>query len=263
MARPTSSGRRYYLCQFARGRRASVLQVDLEKEVRSAFMTESPEHLSQEIAKYINYCAKDVEVTHAVFPLFREMCPHPVSWAGVMAMGNPLLPVNQGWERYIANAEKKYHELEDRVEEKLVELAGEAESMFENGGWGDDVWLSQMDWTPEVAGKNRGFDVPTQNGVTATRTRKKTAPQSKIIKIEMHPTSRWRKEIGDLKNLNEHVRPHPPRVDLAGTHSNCGTEPSVYVRTFVRFTDITRVCGPNHSSHTTIIRILGFAPSLT
>ena len=57
-------------------------KVDLEKEVRSAFMTESPEHLRQEIAKYINYCAKDVEVKHAVFravfPLFRLMCPHPV-----------------------------------------------------------------------------------------------------------------------------------------------------------------------------------------
>ena len=101
-----------------------------------------------------------------------------------------MLPVNQGWERYIANAEKKYHELEDRVEEKLVELAEEAESMFENGGWGDDVWLSQMDWTPEAAGQSRGFHVPTQNGVTATRTRKKTAPQSKIINIEMHTTSR-------------------------------------------------------------------------
>ena len=187
-------------------------KVDLEKEVRNAFMAESPEHIRGEIAKYINYCAKDVEVTHAVFravfPLFRELCPHPVSWAGVMAMGNPLLPVNQEWERYIANAETKYHELEDKVKEKLIELAEEAKSMFENGGWKNDVWLSQMDWTPKVAGKSRGFHVPTkkelaaQNGVTATRTRKKTIPRSKI---EMHSAPRWRKEIGDLKNLDEHA----------------------------------------------------------
>ena len=99
-----------------------------------------------------------------------------------------MLPVNLEWERYIANAEKKHHELKDRVKEKLVELAEEAESIFENGGWENDVWLSQMDWTPEVAGKSRGFHVPTQNGATTTKSRKKTAPQSKIVKIEMHPT---------------------------------------------------------------------------
>ena len=190
-------------------------KVELEKEVRNAFMTESPEHIRDNIAKYINYCAKDVEVTHAVFravlPLFREMCPHPVSWAGVMAMGNPLLPVNQEWERYLTNAETKYHELEDRVKDKLIELAEEAKGMFENGDWKSDVWLSQMDWTPKVAGKSRGFHVPTkkelaaQNGVTPTRTRKKKIPQSKNVKVEIHAMPRWRKEIGDLKNLDEHA----------------------------------------------------------
>jgi len=188
-------------------------KVELEKEVRNAFMTESPEHIRSEIEKYINYCAKDVEVTHAVFravfPLFREMCPHPVSWAGVMAMGNSLLPVNQEWERYIERAERKYHELENSVKNKLIQLAEEAKGMFESGDWEKDVWLSQMDWTPKVAGKSRGFHVPTkkelaaQNEVVPTRTRKKKVLQRKIIKT--HSVPRWRKEIEDLKNLDEHA----------------------------------------------------------
>ena len=190
-------------------------KVELEKDVRNAFMTESPEHIRCEIEKYINYCAKDVEVTHAVFRavfrLFREMCPHPVSWAGVMAMGNSLLPVNQEWERYLKRAEAKYHELEDKVKNKLIQLAEEAKGMFENGGWEKDVWLSQMDWTPKVAGKSRGFHVPTkkelaaQNGVTPTRTRKKVVPKGKVIKVEIHSSPRWRKGLEDLKNLDEHA----------------------------------------------------------
>jgi DNA polymerase gamma 1 len=146
-------------------------KVELEKDVRNAFMTEPPEHIRCEIEKYINYCAKDVEVTHAVFravfPLFREMCPHPVSWAGVMAMGNSLLPVNQEWERYLQCAEEKYHELEDKVKLKLIQLAEEAKGMFEDGSWEKDVWLSQMDWTPKVAGKSRGFHVPTKKELAA------------------------------------------------------------------------------------------------
>jgi DNA polymerase gamma 1 len=190
-------------------------KVDLKKEVRNAFMTESPEHIRSEIEKYIDYCATDVEVTHAVFrvvfPLFREMCPHPVSWAGVMAMGNSLLPVNQEWERYIKRAESTYHELEDKVKNQLIQLAEEAKDMFENGGWKEDVWLSQMDWTPKVAGKSRGFHVPTkkelaaQNKVTPTRTRKKKVLQVKIVKTEVDSVPRWRKEIEDLTNLDEHA----------------------------------------------------------
>lgn len=189
-------------------------KVELEKEVRNAFMTKLPEDIRGEITKYINYCAKDVEVTHAVFravfPLFREMCPHPVSWAGVMAMGNSFLPVNQEWERYIEHAERTYHELEDKVKSKLIQLAEEAKDMFEKGGWKEDVWLSQMDWTPKVAGKSRGFHVPTkkelaaQNGATPTKTRRK-APQRKVVKDEIRSMPRWRKEIEDLTNLDEHA----------------------------------------------------------
>ena len=188
-------------------------KVELEKEVRNAFMSEPPENIRGEIKKYIDYCAKDVEVTHAVFravfPLFREVCPHPVSWAGVMAMGNSLLPVNQEWEQYLDSAERKYHELEDKVKSKLIEMAEEAKGMFEGGDWKKDVWLSQMDWTPKVAGKSRGFHVPTkkelaaQNGVEPTNTRKKKAPQPQLLKVENCSTPRWLKEIEDLTNLDK------------------------------------------------------------
>ena len=190
-------------------------KVELEKDVRNAFMNEPPDKIRAEIQKYIDYCAKDVEVTHAVFravfPLFREMCPHPVSWAGVMAMGSSLLPVNQEWEGYIKRAEEKYHELEDKVKNKLIKLAEDARGMFESEEWKNDVWLSQMDWTPKVAGKSRGFPVPTkkelaaQSGAKPTRTRKKNAPKNKVVRVEIRSVPRWRREIEDLTNLDQHA----------------------------------------------------------
>lgn len=190
-------------------------KIELEKDTRNAFMSDPPEMIRAEIQKYINYCAKDVEVTHGifrvVFPLFREMCPHPVSWAGVMAMGNSLLPVNQEWERYINRAEEKYHELEDKVKNELIKLAEEAKGMFESGEWKNDVWLSQMDWTPKVAGKSRGFHVPTkkelaaQSRATSTKPKKKIPPKNVAVEAEIRSVPRWRTEIEDVENLDGHA----------------------------------------------------------
>jgi hypothetical protein len=41
--------------------------------------------------------------------------------------------------------------------------------------------------------------------VTPTRTRKKKVPQSKVVKVEIRSAPRWRKEIEDLTNLDEHA----------------------------------------------------------
>ena len=71
-----------------------------------------------------------------------------------------MLTVNEEWESYIANAERAYKELEDKVKTRLIELAREARAMMESEEWKKDVWLSQLDWTPKVAGKSRGIVPP-------------------------------------------------------------------------------------------------------
>ena len=72
-------------------------------------------------------------------------------------MGSSFLTVNQEWETYIANAERTYNELESKVRLRLQNLAREAKDMMESRKWEDDPWLSQLDWTPKVVGKTRGF----------------------------------------------------------------------------------------------------------
>ncbi|PVF93049.1 hypothetical protein CPB86DRAFT_768470 [Serendipita vermifera] len=139
--------------------------IKLNKETRNAFMTDTPAQILAELPKYLDYCAQDVHVTHAVFqktlPLFFERCPHPVSWAGVMQMGSSILTVNQEWEKYLERAEAKYREMENTVKNKLIELAEEAKDLMESGAWKGDVFLEQLDWTPKQAGKSRGYWVPT------------------------------------------------------------------------------------------------------
>ena len=51
-------------------------------------------------------------------------------------------------------------ELEEKVKVRLADLAHQAKDMMESQAWKKDVWLSQLDWTPKVAGKSRGVIPP-------------------------------------------------------------------------------------------------------
>lgn len=140
--------------------------IKIGKEARNAFMTDTPKQIRDQLTRYIDYCAKDVYTTHAVFkrvlPLFLNNCPHPVSWAGVIQMGSSFLTVNQEWENYLRRAEAKFRQLEGDVKGRLIALAEEARGLMESGAWKGDVFLEQLDWTPRLAKKSRGFWVPTQ-----------------------------------------------------------------------------------------------------
>lgn len=133
----------------------------MDKEVRSDFMKLTPEEIKDNIHDYLNYCAQDVFVTHAVFskvlPAFLDRCPSPVSFAGILTMGSSFLTVNDSWESYLADADRVYKELDGKVKKRLVELAEQAKDRMEDESWKDDPWLSQLDWTPKVAGKSRGI----------------------------------------------------------------------------------------------------------
>lgn len=135
--------------------------IKMDKETRNDFLTHSREEILDGIQQYLSYCSFDTYVTHAVFgkvlPGFLASCPSPVSFAGILTMGSSFLTVNQEWERYIENAENKYRELEEKVRARLLDLAREAKDMMESETWRQDVWLSQLDWTPKVASKSRGI----------------------------------------------------------------------------------------------------------
>jgi DNA polymerase gamma 1 len=137
--------------------------IDMDKEARNDFMECKPAEILENIQDYLNYCANDVSVTHrvyaAVLPEFLESCPTPVSFSGMLTMGSSFLTVNEGWEKYLEDAERTYRNLEEGVKTRLVKLAIEARNAMENEKWKDDVWLRQLDWTPKVARKSRGIGI--------------------------------------------------------------------------------------------------------
>lgn len=138
--------------------------IKMDKEIRNDFLTHSREEILHGLQNYLAYCSFDTYVAHAVFrkvlPAFLTSCPSPVSFAGILTMGSSFLTVNQEWERYIQNAEQKYKEFNERVKARLVDLAHQAKDMTESEAWREDAWLSQLDWTPKVAGKSRGIIPP-------------------------------------------------------------------------------------------------------
>ncbi|KIM24796.1 hypothetical protein M408DRAFT_331614 [Serendipita vermifera MAFF 305830] len=179
--------------------------ITMNKETRNAFMHDTPAHILADLETYLDYCANDVGTTHAVFqkvlPKFFEACAHPASWAGIMRMGSSFLPVNQEWERYLERAESKYREIEGAVKRKLAALAEEARTLMESGAWKGDVFLEQMDWTPKVAGKSRGFWVPTKKQREAMEKQRETM-EKKREAIEK-PASSKSKSSGTLAWLAE------------------------------------------------------------
>jgi len=102
----------------------------LEKEPRELFVKGSMKDIRENFQDLMQYCAQDVWATYEVFqqqlPLFLERCPHPVTLAGMLEMGVSYLPVNHNWERYVAEAQSTYAELQREMKKSLMELANDA-----------------------------------------------------------------------------------------------------------------------------------------
>ncbi|EEY20726.1 DNA polymerase gamma [Verticillium alfalfae VaMs.102] len=140
------------------------LDVTIDKAIRDDFSTLDRAGVLAKLDELLDYCAADVAITHRVyqivFPNFLETCPHPVSFAALRHLSSVILPVNETWNAYIANAEATYHELNDAVLERLVALAEKAVAIRDQSEtWSNDPWLNQLDWSGQeikmVKGKKK------------------------------------------------------------------------------------------------------------
>ncbi|CAO1613315.1 unnamed protein product [Parajaminaea phylloscopi] len=134
--------------------------IHLPKEMRNVFVeaTDRQEILDQ-LESLLDYCARDVVATQAVFskvlPAFRETCQHPATFAGVLSMGSPILPVDDEWLDYQTRCDTMYEDALTGVRDALVELAEalreehSRRKVSEPLWWQSDPWLCQLDWTPK------------------------------------------------------------------------------------------------------------------
>ncbi|XP_023378731.1 DNA polymerase subunit gamma-1 isoform X2 [Pteropus vampyrus] len=122
----------------------------LEKEPRELFVKGSMKDIRENFQDLMQYCARDVWATYEVFqqqlPLFLERCPHPVTLAGMLEMGVSYLPVNQNWERYLAEAQSTYEELQREMKKSLMDLANDACQLVSGERYKEDPWLWDLEW---------------------------------------------------------------------------------------------------------------------
>ncbi|BGP16133.1 hypothetical protein JCM10213_006067 [Rhodosporidiobolus nylandii] len=147
--------------------------IKVDKTLRNVFIDPAItiEDVREHFVDLINYCARDVDTTLAVyrsvFPKFLESCPHPATFAGVTLMSQPVLPVDRKWPEYLERAESVYQDRLAGVVSALTKLAEDARAQFDKRGddgrfvWEDDLWLRQLDWSPKRARRLPG-DVPAQ-----------------------------------------------------------------------------------------------------
>ena len=139
--------------------------VTIDKARREYFGELDRTGIRAKLDELLDYCAADVEITHRVykkvFPLFLDTCPHPVSFAALRHLSVQMLPVNESWEAYTANAEATYHKLSDAVVQRLVDLTDKALEVKDlPEKYLHDPWLQQLDWSGQevkmVKGKRKG-----------------------------------------------------------------------------------------------------------
>uniref|UniRef100_A0A8C2P732 DNA polymerase subunit gamma-1 n=1 Tax=Capra hircus TaxID=9925 RepID=A0A8C2P732_CAPHI len=122
----------------------------LEKEPRELFVKGNMKDIRENFQDLMQYCAQDVWATYEVFqqqlPLFLERCPHPVTLAGMLEMGVSYLPVNQNWERYLAEAQGTYEELQREMKKSLMDLANDACQLLSGERYKEDPWLWDLEW---------------------------------------------------------------------------------------------------------------------
>ncbi|XP_057576204.1 DNA polymerase subunit gamma-1 isoform X2 [Hippopotamus amphibius kiboko] len=122
----------------------------VEKEPRELFVKGSMKDIRENFQDLMQYCAQDVWATYEVFqqqlPLFLERCPHPVTLAGMLEMGVSYLPVNQNWERYLAEAQSTYEELQREMKKSLMDLANNACQLLSGERYKEDPWLWDLEW---------------------------------------------------------------------------------------------------------------------
>ncbi|KAJ0116370.1 hypothetical protein J7T55_007350 [Diaporthe amygdali] len=141
------------------------LNVSMDKSARDDFSGLDRQKVLEKLDDLLNYCAADVAITHRVFSIvftnFLKTCPHPVSFAALRHLSSVILPVDDSWNSYIANAEATYQKLSVGVQERLISLAEKAlEVKDDEEKWSNDPWLKQLDWSGQeikwVKGKKKG-----------------------------------------------------------------------------------------------------------
>ncbi|KAF2087414.1 DNA polymerase gamma, catalytic subunit [Saccharata proteae CBS 121410] len=184
--------------------------ITIDKARREYFGELDRPGIREKLDELLDYCAADVDITHRVYakvlPQFVERCPHPVSFGALRFLSAEILPVNETWRSYIANAEATYQRLNDAIQQRLVDLADKAlEHKADAEYFQNDPWLGQLDWS--------GQEVKMAKG------KKKNDPPRPAARQKMPGMPMWYKDLYPKKdgpiNLTVRTRVAPILLRLS------------------------------------------------
>ncbi|CAF3501411.1 unnamed protein product [Adineta steineri] len=125
----------------------------ISKAMQKIFVEGNISDVREHFQNLMSYCADDVratfEVIQAVYPLFEERFPHPVTLSGMLEMSRMFLPINNNWTRFIHEAERTYESISSDIQHVLMQIANEACQQAIDRKYKNDPWLWDLDWSTQ------------------------------------------------------------------------------------------------------------------
>lgn len=202
----------------------------ISKEQRSMFVEGTLNEIQRNAQSLMTYCANDVIATYKVFkalyPMFCERFPHPVTLTGMLELGLAYLPINSNWQRYINESDLIYKDFDIESKYLLAKRANQACRLLHNDAYKRDLWLWDEDWSVQELSLKK----------TKAPKRKSIAAESQEI---LTPKSEFKRLEIKFKSLFDIVVDLPKRPPMLAGY------PAWYRKLCLKRSDPKWLPGPN------------------
>jgi len=139
-------------------------EAEVDKAARNVFVKAT--HISDVAPEFCNvvpYAVEDVVMVAKLWAnlwnKYKQGCPSLVTLSGLIIVAEHDLHVADDWHDWISDVEAEYESRKNKLETDLLALA---EQVYQDWLAGEieetsDVWFSQLDWTLNKTGKNKGL----------------------------------------------------------------------------------------------------------
>uniref|UniRef100_A0A1I8EM99 DNA-directed DNA polymerase n=1 Tax=Wuchereria bancrofti TaxID=6293 RepID=A0A1I8EM99_WUCBA len=125
----------------------------LNKSLQTFFVKEPIDEIRRSFQDLTTYCAYDVvacfELYQVLYPEFTKRFPHPVTWQGMLEIGNVYLPVTKNWRKFFDSNETRANNQNKIAAIGVVYTARELVEKLEKPiqSYKNDPWMWSVDWS--------------------------------------------------------------------------------------------------------------------
>ncbi|OZC06502.1 DNA-directed DNA polymerase [Onchocerca flexuosa] len=125
----------------------------LNKSLQTFFVKEPIDEIRRSFQDLTTYCAYDViacfELYQVLYPEFTKRFPHPVTWQGMLEIGNVYLPITKNWRKFFDNNETRANNENKTAAIGVIYAAKELVEKLEKPiqSYKYDPWMWSVDWS--------------------------------------------------------------------------------------------------------------------